>query len=718
MTPAATPQIMERQLQLLGQREDEISKNTDRIFCTLLAFQWIMGIAIAVVFPSKANSVQFNVWLAIVLGGTISALPIFSALSFPGTTFSRHTIAIGQALSSALLIHLTGGRLETHFHIFGSLALLALYRDPKVLITATLAITADHILRGMYIPQSVYGVLMPHQWRWMELFGWIVFENIFLFLAIHTNKKDMMEVAEKQAQLEAYGLDMEVKVKERTSEFDASELRFRTLSSASPVGIYQCNAEGNLIYSNWRCQEIAEIPKTELKANDLAHYIHEEDFESVGPEWKECLTSGKDFSKEFRLRTTQGKIRWVHSRANALRNDKGEITGCVGTLKDITEQKATAIELEKARNDAEKTSQIKSDFVATMSHEIRTPMNGVLGMLGLLLDTELTDEQRDLANTARMSAESLLDILNEILDFSKIEAGKLVLEPIPFDLQALIEEVTDLFKVRLAEKGLDLIVRYAPSAPRLFVGDPGRIRQVLVNLTSNAMKFTNQGHVLISVDSEEPRQDIVRMKIAVQDTGLGIPDDRMNHIFDRLTQADPSTARKFGGTGLGLTICKRLVETMGGQIEVASEQGRGSTFTITIPLPEVKDVHLPATFQPNIRNLRILVLDENQVSRDVLQELLTSWGMRNDAATGLPELTENLKGAARAGDPYDVALISLSDSEIGSLTQNLKANPALWTTKLILLRSIKNQEYISPERESRFEACLAKPFRASQLMDV
>jgi CheY-like chemotaxis protein/HPt (histidine-containing phosphotransfer) domain-containing protein len=434
-------QINSRLLELFNQRKNEISKRTDRMFCALLTFQWLAGIAIAILFSPKvwgpAFSNQLNIWLAIVFGGMIHGIPIFIALTLPGTSFSRHTIAIGQALSSALLIHLTGGRIETHFHIFVSLALLAFYRDPKVLLTASFVVILDHILRGMYWPQSVYGLTTQSQWRWAELLGWIFFENIFLFLSINKNQKEMFELAEMQAQVEANKQDLEVK----------------EIAASAP-----------------------QMP-----------------------------------------------------------------------------------------DDDEKANQIKSEFVATMSHQIRTPMNGVLGMLGLLLDSNLTHEQRDLANTARMSAESLLEMLDEILDVSKIEGGKVILEPLPLNL------------------------------------------------------------------------------------------------------------------------------------------------------PEAKDGRLPSSLQPDIRYLKVVVLDENEVSRSVLQELLSSWGLRNDSVKDLKELIEELQSAARAADPYDVAVVSLSAPEIGILTQNIKTTPALRLTKLILLRSITNQE---PPNIERFEACLAKPFRASQLMDV
>jgi len=336
-------------------------------------------------------------------------------------------------------------------------------------------------------------------------------------------------------------------------------------------------------------------------------------------------------------------------------------------------------ELRVAKEAAEAATRIKSEFLANMSHEIRTPMNGVIGMINLLLEAEPTDEQRELAETARISAESLMSIINDILDFSKVEAGRLDLEPVPFDLFIVAEEVLDLLSIEASKRDIDVRMRYAPDTPRHFVNDPGRIRQVLVNLMSNAIKFTLKGHVILDIRAEVAAKDEIHVIVTVDDSGIGIPEDKLKSIFEQFSQADMSATRKFGGAGLGLTISRHLVELMGGDIRATSRVGVGSTFTVTLPMLldwsaeqnaarlNAGSIHDGKTEAAECLSGRILVVEDNVVNQKVAVRMLEKMGCRVDvAANGL----EALDILARC--PYDLVFMDLHMPEMDGLTATIE----------------------------------------------
>ena len=541
--------IKARAQTLRDEHYQQITKRTDRLFAALLSGQWVFAIVLSFVVSPRswqglASSVHPHVFFAVGLGALLALPCAFLAWRVPGRPITRYAIAVAQMGFGGLLIHLTGGRLETHFHVFGSLAFLSFYRDFRVLLVATGVVVVDHVLRGVLWPESVYGVTSIQVLRSLEHAGWVVFEDVFLLAACLRGQRELVTIAERHARLE----------------------------------------------------------------------------------------------HQYELGT--------------------EMIGAV-----------------------QEASRAKSDFLANMSHEIRTPMTSVIGYADLLLDPETTaSEQLTHIQTIRRNGEHLLSILNDILDLSKIEAGKMTVENIRCSPSMIIVDVASLMRVRAKDKGLFFEVLYQTPIPETIESDPTRLRQVLMNLVGNAIKFTSSGGIRILARCEGADTETPTLTLEVVDTGIGMSSEQLGELFQPFVQADTSTTRKFGGSGLGLAICQRLARMLGGDISTDSFPGRGSSFRLSVSagslggvkmFEELQEAGIPETgTELSLAEANEMLDCSVLLAEDGLdnQLLISTHLRRSGACVTIVEngrlALEAALAASLAQEPFDVILMDMQMPEV------------------------------------------------------
>ncbi|MDF1737344.1 MAG: response regulator [Minwuia sp.] len=527
------------------------------------------------------------------------------------------------------------------------------------------------------------------------------------YMRLNSQNHRMTEMADRLSETVELLNDM-------NSTLRANEERYRGLVETQHDLIVRLDSRGRLSFANEALSRTLGINNEDAIGSPLTVNVAVE--EGSQPfDLQRISIPPYRASYDQRVLTSEG-WRWIAWEDVALRDPDGRITEIQRVGRDITDRKETERELGVARDEAEAANRAKSGFLATMSHEIRTPMNGVLGMTSLLLDTELTAEQKNYADAVQESGQSLLTLINDILDFSKIEAGYLEFESIDVDLAGLSEKIAELLAPRAFERGIEVMAMADPDIPRHLIGDPGRLRQAIVNLAGNAVKFTHEGGVVIALRLLQDRPDSAAIRVEIIDSGIGIPDDKQAQLFEEFTQVDSSVSRRYGGTGLGLAITRRIVEKMGGEIGLISKKEKGSTFWFEIELKKAKGSSSPRP-EPRLDQKRILVAEDNRIARWALSDQLIDGGAEARRAAGGKEALELLRTAAANGKPYDSVLFdgALEDVTATHFIEQLRADPKLSSTRAIVMLPVSRRAENEPLKDAGFDGYLTKPIRRRSL---
>ncbi|HWE94924.1 MAG TPA: PAS domain S-box protein [Tepidisphaeraceae bacterium] len=531
------------------------------------------------------------------------------------------------------------------------------------------------------------------------------------------------------------------KRKQLEGELRESEQRWRSLTEALPQLVWTAMPDGAVDYFSTQWTQHTGVPESELLGWQWLKTLHPDDREITRQLWTDSVGGLGPYDVEYRVRRCDGEYRWFKTRGVPIRDSDGGIFKWFGTCTDITEGIMAAEELRVAKEAAESANRAKDEFLANVSHEIRTPMNAILGMTELVLDTPLGDDQRQSLRTVKSAADNLLGIINDLLDFSKIEAGKLELDPGNFSLRVAIGDTLRALSVRAHRKGLELVCNVQQDVPDALIGDAGRLRQVLLNLVGNAIKFTDNGEVVVEVKSveggvqneaelERPDGDssstlqpaLCTLHFSVRDSGIGIPSAKQSTIFRAFEQEDASTTRKYGGTGLGLTIAARLVTLMGGSIAVESEVGRGSTFSFTARFGRQEQQPSPGVNARPVSfpNLRVLVVDDNAVNRQIMEQWLRDWGMEpTTVADGMAAMDALWHGVA-VGKPHSLLLLDarMPDTDGRTLAGKIRERAELSGSRIILLTSGDRPADLARRREVHVDGHLLKPVQQDELLET
>ncbi len=663
----------------------DLHRRTDRMFAWLMAIQYVLAIVFALVVSPRTwagaeQQTHPHVWMAVLFGGLLASYPIYLTVTRPGEAYTRLVIAVSQALFSALLIHLTGGRIETHFHVFGSLAFLAFYRDWRVLVAASVVVAVDHLVRGLWYPFSVYGAASDAEWRFLEHAGWVFFEDAFLITACAHGLREMRSTAQRQAELQVAKDDIE----QATAEMSRQSAVLNSVLVGMNDGVIVADPHGNFLHFNPAAERILGKGAQDVPIGQWSEVY------GLYPDGSDTPIASGDLPlaraiqgdsidhEEIRVKRARlGDEVWIEVSGQPLLDAESARCGGVVVFRDVTERRKLLEEFARAREQAEQANGAKSEFLSRMSHELRTPMNSILGFGQLLQMENLTEDQQDSVKQIVMAGSHLLKLINEVLDISRIDSGTLTISREAVDVLEVVREVASLLSPLAQMKGVAVVVPNGTKGDVFAMADQQRLLQVLLNLLSNAIKYNvNGGRVEVEI---EPKEESWRIR--VQDTGIGISPEKEALIFtpfERLGAEQTSVE----GTGLGLALSKRLMEAMGGRIGI-EPCATGTCFYIELPMARCPLQAIEGTAPlealssgpaPNFRRT-VLLIEDNPSNVRLVEKILQGRAeyrllVARDGRVGIDLAHEH--------EP-DLILLDLNLPDIGGqeVLRHLKGDPKL-----------------------------------------